>query len=59
MGIENIESSKAKEMRLGKTIVPEEENEKVATSMEGAHSNKLGFGVDARIDEGKGSNEKK
>jgi len=30
----------------------------IATLMEGARFSKLGFGIDTRIDEGKGSNEK-
>jgi hypothetical protein len=58
MGTENKES-KAEETRPARAAAPEEESGKAATLVEGSRSSKLGFGADARTDEGKGSKEKK
>jgi hypothetical protein len=46
-------------MRLGISSTPKEENEKISTLLEGEHFRKLRFRPDEKIDEGKGSNEKK
>jgi hypothetical protein len=59
MGTENKESSKAEKTRPGRATAPEEEGGKAATLVEVTRSSKLGFGADARTDEGKGSKEKK
>ncbi|CAM6016624.1 unnamed protein product [Sphagnum balticum] len=58
MGTENKES-KAEETRPARAAAPEEESGKAVTLVEGSRSSKLGFGADARTDEGKGSKEKK
>jgi hypothetical protein len=46
-------------IHIGREMEGEEENRKVATLVEGAHTNKLSFGANARTNEGKGSKEKK